>query len=151
MAPDAPQPDLPPADVPLRVVRDDLLHEGPLVATSVGLRAATRPFALVAAGDMPGLRPEVLRLLAGRTATGCEAAALVDGDRWRPLPSLLEVAPAIRSARRLVESGERRLRALVGDLRLETVAEVEWRVADPAGDWRRDVDLPSDLPEASGG
>jgi molybdopterin-guanine dinucleotide biosynthesis protein A len=150
IAPNAPEPALPAAAVPVRVVRDELLHEGPLVAAGVGLAAATAPFALLAAGDMPGLRHELLALLLGRSAGGADAVALVDGNRWRPLPSLVRVAPARVVAARLIAAGERRLRGLVGELRLETIPEVEWRAVDPEGDWQRDVDVPADLPPDRG-
>jgi molybdopterin-guanine dinucleotide biosynthesis protein A len=150
IGPDAPAPPLPDVAVPVRVVRDELRHEGPLLAASVGLANARNPLALVAAGDMPGLRAPVLELLLARGQAGADAVALEDGDRWRPLPSLLRVAPARALGTELVERGERRLRALVGGLRPLVVGAPAWLQVDPGGDWRRDVDLPADLPGSPG-
>jgi len=144
VGPDAEPPALPPSPVPIRIARDERRHEGPLVAASVGLAAVGGALALIAAGDMPGLRRELLVLLVERSSADVDAVALVDGERWRPLPSLVRVGPARSLARRL---GERRLRALVAGLRLDAVPEAAWRQADPEGAWRRDVDVPGDLAE----
>src|SRR3989442_1292725 len=56
VGPDAEPPALPPSPVPIRIARDERRHEGPLVAASVGLAAVGGALALIAAGDMPGLR-----------------------------------------------------------------------------------------------
>ena len=148
VGPDAEPPALLPSPVPIRIARDERRHEGPLVAASVGLAAVGGAFALIAAGDMPGLRRELLAVLVERSSADVDAVALVDGERWRPLPSLVRVGPARSLARRLVDSGERRLRALVAGLRLDAVPEAAWRPADPEGAWRRDVDVPGDLAES---
>jgi hypothetical protein len=55
------------------------------------------------------------------------------------------VAPALNLARSLLESGERRLRALVHGLRADELPEAVWARADARGLWRRDVDVPEDL------
>src|SRR2546422_5771402 len=66
VGPDAEPPALPPSPVPIRIARDERRHEGPLVAASVGLAAVGGALALIAAGDMPGLRRgRVLPLGAG--------------------------------------------------------------------------------------
>jgi hypothetical protein len=59
------------------------------------------------------------------------------------------VAPALAEARALLESGERRLRALVLGLEAEVLTEAIWRQEDPNGTWRRDVNLPEDLPKGT--
>src|SRR5256712_7442875 len=56
VGPDAEPPALPPSPVPIRIARDERRHEGPLVAASVGLAAVGGALALIAAGDMPGVR-----------------------------------------------------------------------------------------------
>jgi hypothetical protein len=55
------------------------------------------------------------------------------------------VAPALALARTLLNSGERRLRALVDGLGPVVLAEAIWSGADAGGAWRRDIDLPGDL------
>jgi len=57
------------------------------------------------------------------------------------------VAPALVLARGLLESGERRLRALVEGLDADGLSQAVWGQVDTNGDWRRDVNLPEDLGE----
>jgi len=66
------------------------------------------------------------------TAAGGAAAGL----------GLFAARPA---AARLVEGGERRLRAIVSELNTERLDEPWWSQHDPAGSWRRDIDRPADL------
>jgi hypothetical protein len=56
------------------------------------------------------------------------------------------VKAALSLAESLIRAGERRLRALIDGLEPDIVDEMAWSVADPEGDWRRDVDVPEDLP-----
>src|SRR3989442_10100528 len=86
VGPDAEPPALPPSPVPIRIARDERRHEGPLVAASVGLAAVGGALALIAAGDMPGLRRELLPLLVGRASPPLGAGAPVGGGRRRPPP-----------------------------------------------------------------
>jgi molybdopterin-guanine dinucleotide biosynthesis protein A len=135
-----------PAGLPVRVVADVLEDEGPLVGVASGLLAARGPLALVAAGDMPDLEVHVLRVLLEQAgAERAEAVALQEGRGFRPLPCVLLVEPARRAADRLVEAGERRLRTLLGALRLTLVPEDRWVRLDPERRTLYDVDVPEDL------
>src|SRR2546425_2192152 len=75
VGPDAEPPALPPSPVPIRIARDERRHEGPLVAASVGLAAVGGALALIAAGDMPGLRRGPRRPRRGRARAGVGRAA----------------------------------------------------------------------------
>lgn len=146
LAPDVPEPPLPAGADRARFVRDVARHQGPLAGARVGLEEVRREYAIVAAGDMPGLRPELLSLMTDRAFVGHRrAVVLSDAGGARPIPSVLRVAPALALARTLLESGERRLRALVAGLEPEEVPETVWMAADGEGAWRRDVDSPEDL------
>jgi len=104
-------------------------------------------YAVLVAADMPGVTLRLLSFMADRAAaTRSKAIALRDADGTRPLPAVLLVAPALTLARFLLESGERRLRALVEGLEPERLPETVWSAADSEGAWRRDVDVPGDLP-----
>jgi molybdenum cofactor guanylyltransferase len=140
-------PDLPPG---VRVVRDPERFEGPLAATARGLEAVSTEWALVAAGDMPALHPAVLReiMTLARDAP-VDAVALADGDRFRPMPSALRVAPARANAAGLLAGGERRLRALHDSLRVAVIDESTWTALDPERATLRDVDVPEDLDRKS--
>jgi molybdopterin-guanine dinucleotide biosynthesis protein A len=152
MAPEHPALPLP-ADVRgVRIVRDPVAYEGPLVGLRTGLAAAAAANALVAAADMGRLRPAILGLLRDRLVEGGHAAvALADAEGLRPLPLAIQVPIASAKAAELVERGERRLRELVVGLGAATVAESDWALVDPRGDWRLDVDAPGDLSREGGG
>lgn len=147
----APIPALPPGPGP-RVVRDPLPDAGPLVGLLAGLRSTCAAVAIVVAGDMPLLRAEVLRLLVERVVADehVGAVTLLDGDRRRPLPCAVRVEPARVAADRLVVTGRRSLRSLLGSLAAEAVDEAEWRALDPDGSSLRDVDTPLDLERLEG-
>jgi molybdopterin-guanine dinucleotide biosynthesis protein A len=136
-----------PADLPaVRVVRDPVAYEGPLVGLRTGLAAVAGANALVAAADMARLSPPVLELLRDRLAEGDHpAVALADAEGLRPLPLALSVPVALAEATRLIAGGERRVRALVEALGAAAIREAEWARADAAGEWRIDVDAPDDL------
>ncbi len=128
------------------VVHDSAPFEGPLAGLLAGLGAAHEPIVLVTAGDMPELKPEVVRvLLDGIEATGAEAAVLSDVERARPLPMALVRAPALTAAARLIKSRERRLGALVDALETTVIPEATWRALDPDGRTMLDIDTPDDL------
>jgi molybdenum cofactor guanylyltransferase len=135
-----------PAGLATEVVRDEVEREGPLRATASALRAVETEWSVVVGGDMPDLRPPVLSALlalaADRDASG---ATLGEGEGLRPLPCVLRTAPALRTAERLLAGGERRLRSLLGALRVEVLAEDDWLPMDPERRTLVDVDEPADL------
>jgi len=130
-----------------RTVADQQAYAGPLAGLVTGLRAldASIDRVLVVGGDMPTLVPAVLfRLL--RELDGHDLAVLADDDRERPLPLAVRRASGLALAERLLEGGERRLRALLTDLDHAVIAPETWRLDDPTGSTLRDVDVPGDLP-----
>ena len=134
-----------PSDV--EVVHDDRSFEGPLAGLGVGLRAVDPGVerVIVVGGDMPTVVPAVLaRLVAALDRR--EAAMLADDTRERPLPMALRRSVASPSVDRLLDDGERRLRALLQHLDVEVIPYETWREDDPAGESLRDVDVPGDLP-----
>jgi len=134
-----------PSDV--EVVHDDRSFEGPLAGLGVGLRAVDPGVerVIVVGGDMPTVVPAVLaRLVAALDRR--EAAMLADDTRERPLPMALRRSVASPSVDRLLDDGERRLRALLQHLDVEVIPYETWLVDDPAGESLRDVDVPGDLP-----
>ncbi len=149
------EPDRPP-DVapPIRLVRDREAFGGPLVGAWSGLAAVTERrsdgAALIVAGDQPSLVPAVLADLVERVRAGRQAAALADpSGRMRPLPMALAVAPAMVAATALLDSGERRLRALPTLLEADVVPLAIWRRLDPSAGTLDDVDEPTDLASSS--
>jgi len=145
VAPAAEPPTLP-AGLRARFIRDPEPFGGPLVGLLAGLEQAREPLALVVGGDMPGLRPEVLRSLGvALQDAGAEAALLGQRGRSQPLPVALRNGAATPAARRLLADGERSLNALMETLRTTVIDEIEWRGLDPTAATLRDIDRPEDL------
>jgi molybdenum cofactor guanylyltransferase len=129
----------------ITVVHDARPFEGPLAAVDQALAAVTAGRVIVVAGDMPDLVPAVLRRLLASLGPSTEAAVLEVDGRPVPLPMALTRAVAAPAARRLIEGGERRLRALPETLRTVVIDEATWRIDDPTGRTVRDIDVPGDL------
>jgi len=148
LAPDAAELPLPEGADGVSFARDPVAYEGPLAGTRLGLERIRSEYAVLVAADMPGVTSRLLSLMAERAASDLRnAIALRDADGPRPLPAVLMVAPALALARTLLESGERRLRALVEGLDADGLSQAVWGQVDTNGDWRRDVNLPEDLGE----
>jgi molybdopterin-guanine dinucleotide biosynthesis protein A len=129
----------------VRVIHDERPFEGPLGALGIGLSASTADRVIVVAGDMPTLVPAVLGRLVAAVGDGGTAAILeVEGVR-AILPVAVATRPATTAVRRLIDTGERRLGALLGAMDVTVVPAVEWRIDDPDGRTLRDVDTPADL------
>ncbi|MFL5670131.1 MAG: molybdenum cofactor guanylyltransferase [Chloroflexota bacterium] len=130
------------ADV--RIVHDDVAFEGPLVGARAGLAAASESVVLLVGGDMPGLVDGVLHSMVDLLGSA-DAVVLEHEARPRPLPMVIRRDRALAAVDRLVDQGERRLRALIDALETRTIAETTWRALDPEGDTLRDVDTEADL------
>ena len=136
----------------VRFVRDAREGEGPLAGLLAGLDAVTSELAIVAGGDMPELSTAVLiELLRVAGEAPVDAVALQDGDRVRPLPSLVRVAAAREAAHALLHTGERSLRSLLEALRTAVIDEPTWTALDPARGTLLDIDDPADLRAAQDG
>ena len=151
IGPGSVSPPVPPELEPIvRFARDPQPFGGPLVALRAGLLASGASHVVVAAGDQPSLRPELLRLLraaAGDVPARPAAIVLVDpaGVR-RPLPCALDRRLALAAADELLAGEERRLRALLDRLEVVGLEPAAWLPVDPDADWTRDIDVPDDLP-----
>ena len=97
-----------------------------------GWTAPSTELAFVAGGDMPELSTAVLlEMLRVAGEAPVDAVALQDGDRFRPLPCLVRVAPARDAAHALLHAGERSLRSLLSALRIAVIDEPTWTALDP--------------------
>jgi molybdopterin-guanine dinucleotide biosynthesis protein A len=131
----------------VRVIYDTAAFEGPLAGLLAGLGAARESVVLVTAGDMPDLRPAVAdALLAELGSSGADVVVLEDAGLPRPLPMAIDRDAGMAAAKRLIDGGERRLRALVEGLTATVIPEDTWRALDPEGRSLRDVDTPGDVP-----
>jgi molybdopterin-guanine dinucleotide biosynthesis protein A len=136
-------PALPPG---VQLASDQDAHEGPLAGLAAGLAALDPAVERVVAvgGDMPTLVPAVLGALLDALERR-QAAVLADAGGPRPLPLAIRRSSGGPAAARLLESGERRVRALLEELDVQVLEPSTWRVLDPGGSTLRDVDVPDDL------
>jgi molybdopterin-guanine dinucleotide biosynthesis protein A len=138
-----------PPDLPLPdhigLIADTRPGAGPLAALEAGLAAVNHPLALVIAGDMPCVEAPVLRLLAERLAQAdlADVACLADEQGPRPLPIAVRREPLLARLTPLLDTGERRLRALLPGAQVMPLEE--WLPLDPGRGSLRDVDVPADL------
>jgi len=145
LAPETPEPPMP-IGAPARFARDPSEGEGPLAGVHAGLLALGTELGLVTGGDMPDLQTRVLlEMLQVAQEAEVEAVALQDGDRFRPLPSVVRTARAVEVAHTLLHDGHRALRDLLDALRLAVIDEPTWLALDPQRRTLYDVDAPSDL------
>jgi molybdopterin-guanine dinucleotide biosynthesis protein A len=129
-----------------RLVRDAWPDAGPLAGIEAGLRAVAPRTALVVAADHPWLRPPLLELLLAELARAPEAEAAVIASE-RGLEPLLGAyrSGVVEVARRLLESGERRMGALLDAVPVRAVPPSVWRRVDPDGRSLANVNAAADL------
>jgi molybdenum cofactor guanylyltransferase len=150
VAPDAPEPRLPPALAGrVRVARDQVAHAGPLAGLAAGLAAIRDEppgIALVVGGDMPGLVPGVLRLLVERLAADPKLAAMtLAASPAAPLPMAVRPVIVSTAVETCLATGRRSLRALLVAVPAAELSSDAWRALDPRGSTLSDVDRPDDL------
>lgn len=131
--------------VDVRVVTDRFPGMGVLAGVHAGLSAAQNPWALVVAGDMPLLNPNLLRAMARRAeADGCDLVV----PRWRgmlePLHALYRACPCASAAERALKLGRRRIIAFYPEVRVCEMSDSEVRQWDPEGDSFVNVNTPDE-------
>jgi len=129
-----------------RWIVDERPGEGPLAGIEVALRSATTDAVLVVAGDHPQVRPAVLRLLIDELAARRDVhAAMVETDRGpQPLLAVYRTG-SLATITPLLDTGERRARALCANLEVAVVARERWLAVDPEGRTAIDLDTPEDV------
>lgn len=133
------------------VARDVVAHQGPLAGLAAGLaalRETGRPIdiALVVAGDMPTLVPDVLRLLVEALAADPTlGVARLESEPVSVLPAAMRPGIAVPAAAALLAADRRSLRGLLDVVPSASISAAEWRALDPDGATLRDVDTPADL------
>lgn len=127
------------------VVPDVYSKWGALGGLHAALSACRAEWAAVVACDLPLVSAELLARLAARRQT-FDAVVPVQADgRVQPLCALYRRAPCVAVAHRLIESGERRPRALLELVRTRRVAFAEIADISGANGFFINVNTPEDL------
>jgi molybdopterin-guanine dinucleotide biosynthesis protein A len=126
-----------------RVVPDHDPPCGPLGGIAAGLRAARFELGAVVACDMPFLSADFLRLLVHRAARA-DAAVPRLGNDYEPLHAVYR-RTCLPAVERRIAARDFAAFSFYPDVRLEVVAENEWRVIDPEGRSTLNINTPEDL------
>ncbi len=128
------------------IAHDPRAFEGPLAGLAAGLVALDPSVrrAIVVGGDMPSLVPRVLDRMLDELVSA-DVVVLETDDGRRPLPMAIHPVVVRPVIVRLLAGGERRLRALLTEVRVVALDQASWRQDDPEGASLRDVDVPEDL------
>lgn len=133
-----------PADVPVLV--DEVAYQGPLGGLVTALKDAPDDWVLAVAADMPWLQADFVRAL-WAAREGAQVVVPVTDKGTEPLLALYH-RDCLPVARKVLDSGRRRLVAMFGDLRVVEVPVEELRGADPGLVSLFNVNTPEDLMEA---
>jgi molybdopterin-guanine dinucleotide biosynthesis protein A len=152
LAPGAPVPPVPaPLAGRVSVTRDREALGGPLAGVAAGLDAVLARdhpprIVVVAGGDMPGMVPGVLRLLADRLAAAEDLAAItLDASPPTPLPMALRPGAVTDALAACLAGGRRSLRSLLEAAGAATIPAADWLALDPSAATLRDIDTRGDL------
>ena len=130
-----------------RTVVDAVPDAGPLAGVAAGLTAASTPWLLVIAGDMPYISGPVVELVLGRIADDFDAVGVRVAGLPEPLLCALACATCADRVQRRLASGQRKASRLLtdGDLRVCWIEEADLRAVDPELHALRNVNAPEDL------
>lgn len=131
----------------LRVVPDRFPEGGALGGIATGVGAATHDRVLVAACDMPFLRPEVFRLVVER-GEGHDAVVPRVGGEFETLHALYKKA-CLAPMERALASGKMRVISFFGDVRVLVLDEDELKAVDPDLRSFTNVNTPEELRAAT--
>jgi molybdenum cofactor guanylyltransferase len=132
----------------LRAIVDDWPGAGPLGGIATALRAASAPWSLIVATDLPYLTREWLEYLIARAlASSADAVLPMNARGAEPLCAMYHkrAEPAIRRA---LESGTRKVTDGLLEIRVETIAPAEWKPYDSEGLLFKNMNSPEDYEEA---
>ena len=127
----------------LRVVADRFPDGGVLGGIATALGAAVHDRVLVAACDMPLLRPDVFRLLVARSE-GSDAVVPRVGGEYETLHALYSKA-CLAPIERALASGRLRVISFFDDVRVRAIDEAELRAVDPDLASFTNVNTPEEL------
>jgi len=136
------------AGLDVQTVADQFPGCGPLAGIHAALLASRYPHVFVAACDMPGLDPEVIRFLLGRVGSAEAIVPCWDGD-VEPLHAVYAVG-ALREIEAHLRAGQNAVRDVLRRLRVDYVSEAEMRAVRGAARSLTNVNTPEELAAVGG-
>jgi molybdopterin-guanine dinucleotide biosynthesis protein A len=132
----------------LRTLADDWPGEGPLGGIATALRAATAPWSLVVACDLPYLtKPWLEYAVARALASQADAVIPMNVSGTEPLCAVYHrrAEPGIRRA---LTGGNKKVKDAIASLRVEIIEPAEWKAFDSEGYLFKNMNSPADYEEA---
>ncbi len=136
------------AGLDVQTVTDQFPGCGPLAGIHAALLASRYPHVFVAACDMPGLDPDVIRFLLGRVGSAEAVVPCWDGD-VEPLHAVYAVG-ALREIEAHLRAGQNAVRDVLRRLRVDYVSEAEMRAVRGAARSLTNVNTPEELAAVGG-
>ena len=132
----------------VETVADRYPGHGPLAGIHATLLASRHSHVFVAACDMPGLDPEVIRFLLARIGSADAVVPCWDGD-VEPLHAVYAVG-ALPEIEASLAAGRNAVRDVLGRLRVDYVSEAEMRAVRGAARSLTNVNTPEELAAVGG-
>jgi len=136
------------AGLDVQTVADQFPGCGPLAGIHAALLASRYPHVFVAACDMPGLDPDVIRFLLRRVGSADAVVPCWDGD-VEPLHAVYAVG-ALREIEAHLRAGQNAVRDVLRRLRVDYVSEAEMRAVRGAARSLTNVNTPEELAAVGG-
>jgi len=136
------------AGLDVQTVADRFPACGPLAGIHAALLASRYPHVFVAACDMPGLDPDVIRFLLRRVGSADAVVPCWDGD-VEPLHAVYAVG-ALREIEAHLRAGQNAVRDVLRRLRVDYVSEAEMRAVRGAARSLTNVNTPEELAAVGG-
>ncbi len=133
----------------VRVLQDEVAYQGPLGGLATALDAAEDEWVLAVAADMPWLKADVVRLL-WESRDGAQVVIPLTEKGSEPLLALYR-RDCLPVARTVLESGRRRVVAILPSLKVVEVPLAEVRTVDPDLASFVNVNTPEDLSDVRDG
>jgi molybdopterin-guanine dinucleotide biosynthesis protein A len=130
-----------------RTVTDAIVGVGPLAGIAAGLAAASTPWLLVVAGDMPYISRAVIELVLSQLADERDAIGIRIGGWPEPLLCALRCTTCAPVVERRIAAEHRKVSRLLtdGELRVCWLEERDLRAVDPELRALFNVNAPDDL------
>jgi len=132
-----------------RTVVDRVTDAGPLAGIAAGLAAASTPWLLVVAGDMPYVNAALLDRMLAVGGDEVDAVGIRVNGLPEPLLCLLRVAAARAAVEQRLAEHRLKASALLTDdgLRVRWIEDAELRALDPEARSLHNINEPGDLGE----
>jgi len=132
----------------VETVADRYPGHGPVAGIHAALLASRHTHVFVAACDMPGLDPDVIRFLLARIGSADAVVPCWDGD-VEPLHAVYAVG-ALPEIEASLAAGRNAVRDVLGRLRVDYVSEAEMRAVRGAARSLTNVNTPEELAAVGG-